>query len=141
MAAEYMRCRLVRQGLGRVVVDSAGLLGIEGQPAAPESIGLLRESGLDVSGHRSRGVRASDLGTSDYIVVMTHEHLEELARRFPDHIARTVLIRAFDRGPEPEGGAADLDDPMGRPMTAFRECFRTIRRCIDHLVLHLSHRP
>ena len=141
MAAEYMRCLLARQGVSQVAVDSAGLLGIEGERAAPESIGLLRESGLDLSGHRSRGIRKSDLGTPGYIVVMTHEHREEFARRFPDHVARTVLIRAFDRGPEPGEGAADLEDPMGRPIAAFRECFQTIRHCVDHLVRHLAHRP
>lgn len=136
-----MRSRLVREETSHVVVASAGLLGIEGETAAPESLELLRELGLDLSGHRSRGLRESDLRTSDYIVVMTDRHLEELERRFPDHIARTVLIRAFERGPEPEGSAAELEDPMGCPLAVFRECFRTIRLCVDNLVLHLTPRP
>jgi protein-tyrosine-phosphatase len=32
LAAEYLRHRAVREGLSHVVVDSAGILGIEGAP-------------------------------------------------------------------------------------------------------------
>ena len=47
MAAQYARDRMARSELHRVVVDSAGTLGIEGERATPEAIQVLRESGLD----------------------------------------------------------------------------------------------
>lgn len=139
MAEAYLRERVAREGLSHVVVDSAGLLGIEGQPAAAHAVRVLREQGLDLSRHSSRGIRAGDVRTADLIVVMTQVHLEEMHRRFPHAVGETLLIRAFERGPEPRGGAADLDDPVMGPVEAHRACFETIRLCVDHLVLRLRH--
>lgn len=139
MAAEYLRSRAAREGLSHVVVDSAGLLGIEGAPAAPHAVALLRDEGLDLTSHRSRGITSADLRTSDVVVAMTLAQLDVLARRFPQGHERRWLLRAFEGGPVPRGGAPELDDPVTGPMAAFRGAFGIIRSCVDHLVLHLKH--
>lgn len=139
MAAEYAQHRLASSGLSHVVVDSAGTLGIEGQKASPEAQQVLRECGLDLGRHRSRGIAEHDLRTADLVVVMSVVHLEELERRFPSGTRERVLLRAFEPSPDPCGGAPDLDDPIGCPLETYREVFEVIRTCVDHLVLHLKH--
>jgi protein-tyrosine-phosphatase len=140
MAAAWFRQRAAAAGLSHVVVESAGTLGIEGEPAARECVGLLRSRGCDLSGHRSRGVRASDVHAADLIVVMELEHLEILAERFPAAADKVVLLRAFEHGPDPEPGAPDLEDPIGGSPEAYLLAFERIRACLDGLVLHLRHR-
>jgi len=140
MAAEYLRDRLARQGLSHVVVESAGTLGIRGRPATPEAVETLRRAGLDLGGHRSSGVRAEDVATADLIVVMTLAHQEEIEREFPAARGRIVLLRAFERGPDPIPGAPDLEDPIGRPLEEYAARFEEIRTSVDHLVLNLKHR-
>lgn len=139
MALAYFRRRAESAGLGHVLSDSAGTLGIEGAPAAPEAVQALREHDLDLSLHRSRGVSELDARTSDWIVAMTRNHLEEMARRFPDARGRQVLLRAFEERPEPVEGAPDLDDPIGLPLEYYQRVFQRIRTCVDHLILHLKH--
>ena len=139
LAAEYTRARSVHSGLSHLVVDSAGLLGIEGSPAAPLSIAVGTEEGIDLSRHRSRGVRRSDMQTADLVVAMTLRQLETLASRFPAMGGRRVLIRAFEGSPVPAGGAPELDDPITGPVEGYRTAFATIRTCVDHLLLHLKH--
>ena len=139
MAAEYMRHRAAQERLASVAVDSAGLLGIEGAPASREAIEVLREAALDLGAHRSRGIRATDARSSDLLLVMTPEHLREIADRFPAAVPRTRLLRAFEAGPEPAHDPAPLADPIGCPIELYRHCFDTIRICVDHLVLHLRH--
>ena len=139
LAAEYLRHRAVRDGLSHVVVDSAGLLGITGAPAAPFSIEVGRGAGLDLSGHRSRGLTAGDLRTADFVITMTLRQMEALAARYPDGFGRRLLLRAFERGPDPQGGAPELDDPVAGPLDEYRAAFAIIRSCVDHLVLHLKH--
>jgi protein-tyrosine-phosphatase len=139
MAAEYLRHVAARSGMSHLVVDSAGLLGIEGAPAPAEARQVLWEAGLDLAGHRSRGIRKTDLRTSDIVIVMTLDHLEELERRFPDGTNRRYLIRAFEKGADPLGGAPELDDPIGQDLETYRRQFGIIRHCIDHLLLHLKH--
>ena len=139
MAAEYLRHRAVREGLSHLVVDSAGLLGIEGSPASPLGVEVTKDAGLDLTRHRSRGVTITDARTADLVVAMTLTHLETLARRFPAAGQRRLLLRAFEEGPTPRGGAPELDDPVAGPIEGYRDAFAIIRKCVDHLVLHLRH--
>ena len=139
LAAEYLRHRAVREGLSHVVVDSAGILGIKGAPAAPLSVEVGKEAGLDLTRHRSRGVTVADARTSDLVLAMTLTQLETLARRFPEGGQRRLLLRAFENSPDPRGGAPELDDPVAGPIEGYKEAFDIIRKCIDHLVLQLRH--
>ena len=139
MAAEYLRHRSARSGLSHLVVASAGLLGIEGAPASSEAIQMLREDDLDLSRHRSRGVSHSDIRTADVVIAMSLDHLDALEKLFPDGAGERYLIRAFEAGPDPQGGAPELDDPIGMDRDTYRECYRCIKVCIEHLVLHLRH--
>lgn len=139
LAAEYLRHRAVRSGLSHLVVESAGVLGIEGAPAAAHSIEVAREAGLDLTGHRSRGITVAGMRTADLVVAMTLAQLETLSRRFPGPNQERFLLRAFESGPTPRGGAPELDDPVTGPIEAFRDSFAIIRTCVDHLVLYLRH--
>jgi len=140
MAAEYFRHRAAHSGLSHVVIDSAGTLGINDRPASPEAVRALQEIGLDLSAHRSRGIAGEDMRTSDLVIAMSHDHLVELARTFPDETAPRRLVRAFESGTDPDPNPRDLADPMGRPIEIYREQLMTLRRCLDHLALHLKHR-
>jgi len=139
MAAEYLRHRAAHDGLSHLVVDSAGLLGIEGAPAAAHAVTVLKEAGLDLSRHRSRGLTSSDLQIADFVIVMTLRHLEQLAVRSSIGAERRFLVRAFEQGKLSARGAPDLDDPVTGPLEGFRKAFGVIRTSVDHLILHLKH--
>jgi protein-tyrosine phosphatase len=139
MAAEYLRHRAAHGGLAHLVVDSAGTLGIEGAPASPEAVRTLREAGLDLTGHRSKGISASDVKSSDLLIGMARSHLEYLDDLYPGETDRRLLLRAFEQGTVPAREAPDLPDPIGKAVEVYREQFGLIRTCIDHLVLHLRH--
>lgn len=139
MAAEYLRQRAVRSGLSHLVVDSAGLLGIEGAPAAAHAIAAVREAGCDLTRHRSRGVTVADMRTADLVIVMTLTQLETLDRRFAPGHQKRLLLRAFEDTPAPRGGAPELNDPVNGPIEGFLEAFAVIKTCVDHLVVYLRH--
>jgi protein-tyrosine-phosphatase len=139
MAAEYFRARAAQSGLSHVVVDSAGTAGLAGAPASPEAIAVMAEIGIDLSNHRSSGLAASDLQTSDYVLAMTRNQLEYIARHYPEGMDRRLLLRAFEETTDPDMGAGDLADPIGHPIDIYRKLLPIIVRCIDHFVLHLKH--
>jgi protein-tyrosine-phosphatase len=141
LAAEYLRHRAVREGLSHVIVDSAGVLGIEGVKAAPFSVEVGRDAGLDLTRHRSRGVTLADMRTADLVLAMTLTQLDKLAQRFPESGQQRLLLRAFEAGPTPRLGAPELDDPVAGPIEGYRKAFAVIKTCIDHLILHLRHTP
>lgn len=141
MAAEYLKHRAHREGMSSLIVDSRGLLGIEGEPADAKARRVAEDNGFSLNGHRSAGLRPDDMRAADLVVAMSLDHLDELQRRFPGDRPPRLLLRAFESDPLPRGGAPDLADPIGGPLEAFRESFHTIRTCVDHLVLHLKHLP
>jgi protein-tyrosine phosphatase len=139
MVAEYLRHRAARSGLDHIVVDSAGTLGIVGEPASIEAIEAMSEIGLDLRGHRSKGLAAVHLRAADRIIVMARNHLVALARLAPRRGERPLLLRAFERGTDPWPDAPDLDDPMGESIEVYRQQLAIMRRSVDHLVLHLKY--
>lgn len=140
MAASWFRKRAATSGLAHVAVDSAGIPGLKGRPAAPEVVSLLRPLGCDdLLSHRSREVRASDLASSDLVLAMELRHIEALHARFPDYDERVLLLRAFEHGPDPAPGSPDLDDPIGGPPEGYARAFERVQACVDGLVLHLRH--
>jgi protein-tyrosine-phosphatase len=139
MAAEYFRHRAVHSGLSHVVVDSAGTLGIEGAPAAEEAVAVMADLGVDLSAHRSKGLSEALLRTTDVTVAMTRNHLDHLALHYAAGSDRRMLLRAFERGPDPDPAARGLRDPMGEPLGVYQALVPVIVRCVEHLLLHLKH--
>jgi protein-tyrosine-phosphatase len=139
MAAEYLRHRAAHEGLAHVVVDSAGTLGIVGAPASHEAVCTLREVGLDLSSHRSKGVGEPDVRSSDLIIGMARDHLDYLTAAYPERSGQRLLLRAFETGARPSTEAPDLADPIGAAVEVYRKQFGIMRTCIDHLVLYLRH--
>ncbi len=139
MAAEYLRQRAASFDLSHLVVDSAGTLGIVDRPASADAIRVMDEIGIDLHGHRSKGLEAEMFQTADLIVAMSHEHLAEMAHRFPAGAGDRLLLRAFEESSERDPNARDLDDPIGRSVEFYRQVRERITRSVDHLALHLKH--
>jgi protein-tyrosine phosphatase len=140
MVARYLERRVHESGLRDVTVDSAGTLGIHGSPAAPPACRVMREIGLDIGRHRSKGVSREILASTDVVLGMAGDHLNLLAQRFPAGAKRRLLLRAFENGPTPDRNPPDLPDPIGHDIVVYREQLELIRRCIDHFVQHLEQR-
>jgi protein-tyrosine phosphatase len=141
MAAECFRHLAAAAGLSHVVVESAGTLGIEGAPASSQAIEALEEVGIDLTSHRSRALDPADMQTSEFVIAMTRDHLEELARRFPEGDDERFLLRSFEHGGRPDPDAPDLDDPIGRSLGFYRKQVAIIRASVEHLALYLRHLP
>ncbi|WP_437205592.1 hypothetical protein [Planctomicrobium sp. SH664] len=123
MLADRLKCReddLMDRGF---VVVSAGLAAPRGAAASPEAVVLLREEGIDLSGHESQPVTEELLFRCDYIFAMTRNHREAVVSAFPE-LANNVRLLS----PENE----DVSDPIGAGMEEYA-------RCRDEITGHLTH--
>lgn len=103
-------------------VDSAGTLGIEGAPADAKAAAVCRELGLDLSGHRSKGLTPELLAWADQVLVMEVAHAvcaRELLPGLPED--RVQLLGS-------QAGLGEIADPIG---AWFKRPFRTARDQID----------
>ena len=138
MAAAYFSHRAASEGLADVEVDSAGTLGIRNAHASEEAIEAMAEIGVDLTEHRSKGIKAKNLTGTDITVAMAYEHLEYLALRHPEGEDERFLLRAFDSSPRPDPNPRDLTDPIGHSLTFYRDQVPLITRCVDHLIRYLK---
>jgi len=100
-----------------------GVLAAHGMPAARFAVQLLKESGVDLSGHRSRSASARDFSVYDKVYCMTRGHLEALSRSLPP--GRDDKLELLD----PAG--RDVPDPIGGTREDYVEAFARIREAIE----------
>ena len=137
MAEFYFRHRAAEEGLEDLRVESAGTLRIQGAEASAEAVAAMQSLGIDLSKHRSQGLREEHVQSADWIIVMDYGHLDYLAARHPESHGRRFLLRAFESGPSPTRDPREFADPMGEPVDFYLEQLPLLRRCVDHMILYL----
>jgi glycine hydroxymethyltransferase len=133
--AEY----LLRHRLGsspHIQVASAGLMGLEGEPASPEAVTVLSELGIDLTPHRSRSLTREMAQAAKLIAVMTAAHRETILRQFPEAAGKTFLLTSF--GPAGAQKPADIPDPIGSPESVYRRVRDQINTALSDLILYLA---
>ena len=131
-----------------VTVGSAGLLA-DGEPPAPLAVVAVADLGLDISGHRSRLVRAADLAAAGLVLAMARAQLRAAVVLAPEVWPRAFTLKELVRrgeqaGPRPPGASLadwlagahegrdraallgdsaedDVADPIGGPPQAFAQ--------------------
>ncbi len=114
--AEYMlRERLPEGTCWRVA--SSGTMAGDGMGASANAVEVLREDGIDMSGHRSRLLNRRQLSEADVVVAMTESHVTQIGSFDPSAKEKVFLLRSFD----PESDSPDVPDPVGWGMGVYRE--------------------
>ena len=129
LARDYAR----RRGWA-LVAQSAGVMGIEGKEAASNAVYVLNEVGIDISGHRSQGVRSELVDWADHILVMELNHAIKLRERYPHLEEKVLQLASF-------GGMVEVRDPYGGWRWRFRKSRDEIRRCVETFMDNLPPRP
>jgi protein-tyrosine phosphatase len=126
VAEVLLRMKLHAAGFKNWTVVSAGTWAAEGHRAAPFSIDLMAERGLDIRSHRSQPVTERLMQQANLVLCMETGHARTLRQAYPAHQRKTYTIRQMikKRGSvrDPYGGArrqyermvAEVDDLIDR---------------------------
>ena len=158
--AEAIFSTLLGERGSQLTVESAGLVS-EGARCPPEVLSVMAPLGADLSGHRSRLVRRSELDGAGVIIGMTRQHSIDLSLMAPSSRLRTFTLwelvslgEAF--GPRLAGEslpdwvarvgsdrprssalnlplAEDIPDPIGKPLRAYTETRDVLLRLAKRL--------
>jgi protein-tyrosine phosphatase len=115
---------------------SAGLYAAAGSPASAHAVEAMAELGIDLSGHRSRPLQAEQLKEAEMVVTMTAAQRLELIQDFPEVGNRVFLIKSFGTSKVP----ADITDPFGGSIQAYRKTRDEIDRALADLILFIHGR-
>lgn len=127
-AEHYLRARLAGSALK---LESCGLEGEAGNPSPAAAVAAAARQGVDLRGHRARGLEDCDLGGADLILAMEFWQYRRLCLLYPGRQGRIRLLREF--APGPEGLLCNIADPYGQGDAAYDACFRLIGRAVDGL--------
>lgn len=115
MAEGILRARAAEAGLA-VDVSSAGLMQ-GGAPATPDAVEVLRDLGIDISGHVSRRMDRESLNEADLVLTMTRDHLREAVvtepGAFPRIFTLRELVRRLDQNPGADLAALNVGRSTG----------------------------
>lgn len=131
--AEYL-LRSMIAGRADIEVLSAGTGVFLKTSASSETIAILKEAGIDASGHLSQPIHSILLKKSDLIIVMTRTHRQQVLERVPEVEKRVYLLREFVDAPSGYQPELDVPDPIGQPHYAYKECFTLIKEAMHKIV-------
>ena len=120
MAEALLRARLGPKG---VHVESAGIGALVGHPADPIAVELMKERGIDLSGHRGRQLTAADATGFDLILAMEQGHVKAIERIAPEARGRVHLLGRF--------GQFEVPDPYRLPRGEFERALSLIERGVE----------
>ncbi|WP_028024945.1 low molecular weight protein-tyrosine-phosphatase [Enterovibrio calviensis] len=126
---------LLKANLPNHVIESAGTMvassNLLNASAHQHSLGVCEEHGFDISAHSARQLTPELCAQFDLILVMSHEHIDEVALLSPGSRGKTMLLGQWI-------GQGDIDDPVHQPKASFDVLFRTLVRATNAWVKKLT---
>lgn len=116
---------LLKQQLPQKQISSAGLHAMvndgQGQEMDEQARRIAEQYGLVCPPHQARQLTSELARNHDLILVMEKRHRDDIGKRFPEALAKTMLFGQWD-------GQKDIPDPYKKS----DEVFHQIYKLIDH---------
>ncbi|MCB1195355.1 low molecular weight protein arginine phosphatase [bacterium] len=129
----FKKLALVRPDL---VCRSAGIIAYNGFPASPNGVAVAKKYGVDLSYHLSQLLSRELLDDSDYVFVMTEEHMRALTETFPEYMYKVFLLKHFAEDSE-SWSNPNIDDPIGGSEHEYERCYLELEDAIKKIVSKL----
>lgn len=123
--------RLLRQRVPGKRITSAGILGLEGNPADVGAREVAWRHGISLEGHRARRLTPQLMRESDLILVMEPAHLRFISSMAPEIRGKSLL---FGQWLEPQ----DIPDPYRKSHEAFDYVFGLLGKASQEWAHRLS---
>lgn len=128
MAEGLLRHMLAEGSVAGCRILSAGTHAMDGRPAEPHAVEAARELGADITGHCARSLDREMVARADLILVMEQGQADLIARVLPAARQAEALHLLADYSSAQD--IAEVDDPYGSPLDAYRDCARFIQHCL-----------
>ena len=114
-------------------VGSAGVSALDGYPASLETVKVMKEEGIDVTGHRSRHLTSAMVRLADKIFVMEQMHKDAILDSWPEAREKVYLLTHYSGDPKQRMMEIDIPDPIRMPDNFYKNVFRVIRDCVTRV--------
>ncbi|MCG8605856.1 low molecular weight protein arginine phosphatase [bacterium] len=125
IAEGLMKTKVKSQWPDKVTVQSAGTLGLFGNPATNFAIEVAHRFGADIYRHRSQGLTLELVRESDIIFAMAPEHKAFLHEHYHEFRENVFLLKSFGRS-SGEVDSERIEDPIGGNLAVYEQCAKII---------------
>jgi protein-tyrosine-phosphatase len=133
MAEAILRQALASRGATDITVGSAGTGAWDGAPVSEGAYLVALERGLDLSGHRARLLTEGMIEEATVILTMSRHHRARVVDLGGAGKAHLLGDFAGRSGPE-----AEVPDPFGADLDAYRDTYDELVRLLDAVVTRLT---
>lgn len=139
MAEAVLDDMLKKYGVsGRIEVSSAGVAVVEGSGPSKGAIEVMREYGIDLTGHRARQLTVEMLQHADLVLAMTTAH-KNMIMTFAHCEGRDNVFTLHEFATDGRGVNLDIVDPFGGNADTYRECANEIRLVLESALPKIIH--
>lgn len=114
---------LLQHQFPHLLIHSAGLIDLTGQPSDEKAQICMQRMGLNINHHRARLMTANDVKNADVILVMSLQQQQHIEDIFPFSKGKVFRIGHWRH--------MDIADPYQKSQQAFDEACNTIEHCIQ----------
>ena len=115
---------LLRNRKNDIIVSSAGLFA-DGSAVSQNAVTVMKEKGIDISGHHSRQISKEQVAEADLILTMTKNHKQMLVNIFPEFEEKIITLSQWALTQE------DVNDPYGGTEEDYRNCRNQLEMLIE----------
>ncbi len=138
MGEGLLRHLLAQRGRNDVQVISAGVAALPGMPPTEETIQVMQELGVDVSGHLSQPLSLDLIDHADGVFCMEELHKRIVLDLRPEANGKVFLLKTFEN--PVQSSETGIPDPIGRPKEVYQLCRASIEDGVKR-VLAWMERP
>ena len=121
-----------------IEIASAGTAAMPGFRPTRETVEIMAQHGIDVSGHLSQRLTPDMVDRADLVLVMEKGHREEILKKIPRAKKKVFLLREYADATSSLGGTdIEVPDPIAKPIEVYETCFRTILEAVERVVKKL----
>lgn len=102
-----------------------------GQGASPETLHVLNDHEVDLSGHASRAVTLELVEEATDIYTMTESHLAAMLANFPEHADKIRLVTCYTDN-------RNISDPIGCGQAAYNNVARQLTDAIRAIIARME---
>ncbi|MCX5678782.1 MAG: low molecular weight protein arginine phosphatase [Candidatus Omnitrophica bacterium] len=134
MAEAILRKRLDELGKKEIEAHSAGIRALNGLSPSEETIEVMKEEGVDVSGFRTKNITVDMIKKADLILAMEDAHKDEILALAPAARSKTYLLKEYGSSHAFNSRGHGIDDPIGKHVEEYRIIRDEIKREIERFV-------
>lgn len=111
--------------------SSAGIYAYEGDPASTEARQVIKEYGLDLSGHYARTLNDDAVREAFIILTMTEKHKRMLLEVYPETADKAFILKEFAGY---DSSNWDIRDPFGYDTAVYQACARELETALHKIL-------